>query len=211
MNSKSVSDLIDALEDNYWLHRSRAAESLGKLGPQAREAVPALRNALGDSHIEVRRDVTEALGKIGFDAADVVPELVTSLDDREIAGAAHNALKSIGLPAVPELINALGDSDRTLLAELILVSIGEPALDQLVVAPDSDSQTLRSQCLSVIASIAPAGRTDVLDAMARFAKKDTSQLRYERFLAANIVEKLDRSAAAQADMKSIYADLFGKD
>ncbi len=72
MTQELVSELIDDLQAEYWLRRSRAAEALGKLGHEAEHAIPALRTALGDSHREVRRDAVYALAKIGPSAASGV-------------------------------------------------------------------------------------------------------------------------------------------
>jgi HEAT repeat protein len=44
--------------------RYRAAESLGELGPDAKEAVPALQRALTDTVPAVRIRATNALSKI---------------------------------------------------------------------------------------------------------------------------------------------------
>jgi HEAT repeat protein len=199
--------LIDALQNDYWLRRSRAAEALGKLGPAAKDAVRALRNALRDSHREVRREAAEALAKIGPEAAEAVADLVASLGDPDLGISAQNALEAIGPPAISQLISTLGHPERGQFAELVLHSIGERAIDHLLCALEIDNQRARSRVVSLISSIAPAGRSDVIDAMAKFAI-DKNQARHDRFLAAYTLEKLDPKKAGQLDVRSIYNDLF---
>ncbi|MGH3054985.1 MAG: HEAT repeat domain-containing protein, partial [Gaiellaceae bacterium] len=89
-----------------------AAETLGRIGPAAAAAVPALSRLLDDPRRYVRRCAVRALGQIGPPAADAVPALLALLQDntrierdedrREIA----QALGGIGpaaAPAVPTL------------------------------------------------------------------------------------------------------------
>ena len=62
---KSVPLLADALAGPDALTRAQAAESLGCLGPLAKDAVAALRKALGDDNEQVRNAAAEALKAIG--------------------------------------------------------------------------------------------------------------------------------------------------
>ncbi len=50
-------------------------EDLGRFGPKAAEAVPALIEALADEHRWLRIASAEALGKIGPAAAVAIPAL----------------------------------------------------------------------------------------------------------------------------------------
>ena len=61
--------------------RRSAADALGKIGPPAAEAVPALAAALHDPDEDVRRSAADALGKIGPAAAEAVPALAAALHD----------------------------------------------------------------------------------------------------------------------------------
>lgn len=58
--------------------RWAAADALGKIGPAAAEAVPALTAALTDADWDVRRAAADALGRIGPEAAEVVPALTAA-------------------------------------------------------------------------------------------------------------------------------------
>src|SRR5206468_1700770 len=57
----AIPNLIDALNNSDARVRRVAAESLGKVGPAASAAVPALRRALGDEDNEVRVQASDAL------------------------------------------------------------------------------------------------------------------------------------------------------
>ena len=65
--AKSVQRWIKELGDPNPEDRARAAESLGRLGPRAADAVPALIEALADSDILVQGSVIRALGATGKD------------------------------------------------------------------------------------------------------------------------------------------------
>lgn len=56
--------LADALADGSVNVRLAAAESLGKIGPKAKDALPALQKALNDPEEGVRNAAREAIGKI---------------------------------------------------------------------------------------------------------------------------------------------------
>ncbi len=66
IGNASVSHLVDSLRSEDWLLRSRAARVLGEIGPEAREAIPALEALAKDKEEdeEVSRAATEALAKV---------------------------------------------------------------------------------------------------------------------------------------------------
>jgi len=57
----AVGPLIEALEDDDRNVRSISAQMLGKIGPDAKEAVPALKKALQDKHYSTRWRATRSL------------------------------------------------------------------------------------------------------------------------------------------------------
>jgi HEAT repeat protein len=103
--------LADALESPHEDHnvKDRAAEALGKMGP---EAIPALVKALQNNQYFARRISARALGEIG--GADAVPALIKALqdDDRSVRWLTIEALGKIGpdaREAIPALTRALQD------------------------------------------------------------------------------------------------------
>ena len=102
--------------------RSAAAEALGKIGPKARAAVPALMEAAQDANPFVRFDTAIALWKIEGEAIRSVPILSSLLSvrpagprDPSVASMAAHALGDIGAetePAVPALIALLARGRR---------------------------------------------------------------------------------------------------
>ena len=108
---EAIPVLADALEGPNEDHnvQYRAAEALGKMGP---EAIPALVKAIQNTQYFVRRMSARALGEIG--GADVVPALIKALqdDDRNVRVISVQALGKIGpdaKEAIPALTKALHD------------------------------------------------------------------------------------------------------
>ncbi len=90
-----------------------AAESLGRMGSAAEEAVPDLVQALGDEQGALRSAAAAALSAIGPSA---VPALVAALEQQDpmVRRSASDALGGIGpraTDAIPGLLNLLGDRD----------------------------------------------------------------------------------------------------
>ncbi len=95
-----------------WTLPELAADSLGKIGP---EAVPRLSDLLQDRDPEVRQVAARILARIGPDAAAAVPDLIELLQDPhpQVRRAAVRALGQIGPQAgaaVPALLQLL-DTD----------------------------------------------------------------------------------------------------
>jgi HEAT repeat protein len=82
----AVSAMVDRLKDKDSGVRGNAAEALGRIGPDAEDAVKPLARAVGDSDARVREVAAWALGKIGPASRDAVPALTQALRDRSLAG-----------------------------------------------------------------------------------------------------------------------------
>jgi len=101
-----VTALVDALTDPDGAVRRATASSLGAIGPEAVDAIPALAATAMDSDPSVRNATIEALGRMGSPAA--VPVLVQALKDPETASLAVRALGNMGptargaIPALKE-------------------------------------------------------------------------------------------------------------
>jgi HEAT repeat protein len=98
--------------------RQYAAEALGRIGPQAAEAVPELRLALKDKAVQVRDHAAPALGLIGPKAAQAIPDLLQTMrtdKSNQTRWLAAHSLTQIGMQgqksAVPMLIEGLADED----------------------------------------------------------------------------------------------------
>jgi len=77
--------------------RRAAAYALGKMGPEAKMAIPALTELLRDKDTEVRQAAAYALGAMGPEANTAIPALTELLKDEyeQVRKAAAEALKKI--------------------------------------------------------------------------------------------------------------------
>ena len=75
--------VVELLKSGSFRYDSAAAaDALGKIGPDAREVIPALITALRSDHpyTGLRTSAAAAVGKIGPDAREAVPALIDTLD-----------------------------------------------------------------------------------------------------------------------------------
>ena len=109
----AVPALIQALDDKDPTTVRLAAQALGEIGPEAKDAVPGLTRALGSKDVEVRLNVVRALAKMGAEAASAVPELIKCVEgsnEGDLPEVAAYALGEIGpgaRAAEPALIRLL--------------------------------------------------------------------------------------------------------
>jgi HEAT repeat protein len=112
----AVPPLIGALRDENSIVRIAAADSLGRIGPEARAAIAPLREALKDDDRSVRRHAAFALGVVDPDNQSVIPALIEALkdNDKEVRRHAAVALGRIGpgaKTAVSALVGAMKDDE----------------------------------------------------------------------------------------------------
>lgn len=93
-----------------------AAVVLGKIGPEAADAVPALLKQVNNEEAVIRREVLFALGKIGPTAKDAIPAALARVDDPDatVRYSAVYALGRIGpnaAPATERLLKELESED----------------------------------------------------------------------------------------------------
>lgn len=69
--------------DGAYRMRAGAIDLLGRMGPNAKAAVPALIGALENQRMPHHREAAEALGLIGRDAKAAVPSLKIALEDQD--------------------------------------------------------------------------------------------------------------------------------
>jgi HEAT repeat protein len=166
---------IAALRHNETWVRRNAAEELGRLGPAARPALPALIAAAVDVEEPVRKSASGALEKIdpewpaSPEAAQAVPMLVKALGSRftEVWQLASFLLGRIGKPAVPELIDALADrwqDTRQVVVARSLGRIGPAAADAVPALAhelSSEHAHVRQAAAEALGQIGPAAEPAV--------------------------------------------------
>jgi TolB-like protein/Flp pilus assembly protein TadD len=91
----TVLSLADTLIHGDLQERRLAVRALGRFGPAAADAVPALIEALGDEKTWMRNDAATALGKIGPSAEAAIPALTAIQDDAIVGFDARKALEEI--------------------------------------------------------------------------------------------------------------------
>jgi HEAT repeat protein len=94
--------------------RAAAATALGRLGSDAKSAVPALIALLKDKDDTPRAAAAEALGRIGVEAQDAVPALLEVLKDRQADPQprirAAFALGRLGVGDAGQVVTALAET-----------------------------------------------------------------------------------------------------
>ena len=173
--------LVETLAGGDVPERCVAALTLGRMGPRAKDAVPALVEALVDPHPHVAEAAASALKRIAAttsSAADtptpppgpVPPEspAVIDLKDmmrhedaslRRIAVVALGEARFVGRDAIPELVEGLEDKDEAVRREAAraLGKIGaSAAVPSLVVAlSDAPDDLARASAAEALGRIGP--------------------------------------------------------
>lgn len=120
----AVPALTSLLEEESWVLRASAADTLGDMGHAAASGADALARVLDDESAWVRRNAVEALGNIGPVAMAASPALSKCLSDQDVT-VRHNAalaLAKIGAGETTLLTQASTDEDlyvRQLAAEAL--------------------------------------------------------------------------------------------
>ncbi|HET6410352.1 MAG TPA: HEAT repeat domain-containing protein, partial [Chthoniobacteraceae bacterium] len=126
---QSVEKLVAQLQTGDVPGRRDASYFLQRLGPKAKDALPALIKAIADEDKQVWSNSVAAIAAIGPDAKEAIPVLLEDLASKEGQGrgrrnfdrsqrmfrSAH-ALSRIGPAAIPPLIQGLSSDDATLRA-----------------------------------------------------------------------------------------------
>jgi len=180
-----VQKQIQGLKDNNPNVRSAAAVGLGKIGPGAKEAVPALSAALAkDTDASVRSAAAWALGRIGPEALQALPALSAALEDTEevVRSDAAQALGHIGpsaKEAVPALSAALAKDTYAGVRSAAAVALGQigpsakEAVPALSAALTKDTEVLvRHDAAQALGQIGP-GAKEAGPALSAALAKDT--------------------------------------
>jgi HEAT repeat protein len=102
---QAVAGLLEALRDEAPSVRKTAATNLGRLGPKAIAALPALTAATGDPEVAVRKAAVGALGELGLAA---VPALALALNDESVSLQATEAIAKYAEAAWELLFQNIG-------------------------------------------------------------------------------------------------------
>jgi HEAT repeat protein len=170
----AVAPLAEVMKDDSVILRCAAAETLGKMGVEAKTAVPALVGIVKDPKVNshVRFWTIRALGAMGAEAEPAVPALLASLRDREswIAIAAAQALGKIGPAASKEAIPLLAEALKSPCTELremasaLLAEYGseaKAAVPALVDAMKDHDGKVRLGALAALEKIGPEAKAAV--------------------------------------------------
>jgi HEAT repeat protein len=136
--------------------RTRAAQALGDLGPDAQTAIPSLFKALKDRDENVARQAARSLRVIGAPSRDDLPLLIGGLRDASprVRDYAVDALGKMG----PE------------------ARLAVPELVQLLKAKETDPE-LRQQAARCLGQIGPAAATQGVPALSRALKDPEAMVR----------------------------------
>ncbi len=164
--STDVKTYVKALKDRDAGERLKAAEVLGRFGPDARSAIPNLADALKDQDEGVRKAAAESLQQIGSVPLSQLAKIREALKDQsaDVRIAVIGILSVMGreaVEAVPDLVAALKDSDRVVRhkAALALGQLGpiaKAAVPELAKALKDDSPDVRVAAAAGLAKMQQA-------------------------------------------------------
>jgi HEAT repeat protein len=139
-----------------------AAKALGRVGPEARAAVPVLLAALREWYGSSSpwSEAALALGQIGFRTEEIIVPLINLLPTPEGGDAAEVLSTFDPYLLVPSLIDAMNEGDDNLhrAAERFLMSMGRHALPGLCVAMESPSDMDRRVAISFLRDLGSHAR-----------------------------------------------------
>src|SRR5262249_46546967 len=113
-----VPGICAALMDKEAGVRHQAAQTLGQMGPEAKQAAEPLAELLKSDRVEsVREAAAKALGRLGLNSKPAIPDLIAALRDPHSGtrAAAVEALGRIGPEAkiaLPNIMQLFEDSDH---------------------------------------------------------------------------------------------------
>jgi HEAT repeat protein len=171
------------LTDPDWSVRQYAAQALGNIGADPREAGPALNQALKDKMVQVRNEAAPALARIG-----AVDELLDGLNDdhSETRSSVIHALATMKdkakqiAPALVKVLRADADAKNRRNAAYALGSLGSadgvPALGQAL--KDADAE-VRAGAVESLRTLGRAAR-DAAPMLFELVKTDKTEKNREK-------------------------------
>lgn len=132
--------------------RWNACRTIGKIGPDAIDALPTLIEFLDAEEITIREHATEAIGDIGPTAASAIPQMIPLLED-DNARVRRDTVRSFGYmgeaakQTVPAIIKLLDDPEYIVqdAAKNAILAIDPDALPKAEDAPSTAESTSTDQ------------------------------------------------------------------
>ncbi len=165
-NASALEPLVNTVQNQKLplQQRVNAIIAIGKLGPDAGNAVTVLKDALTDRNtVEIRRRAAEALSAIGPKAKPALPELIILLKDpnpsvRAAAAEAVGKFEGVGKEVVPSLIDVLDDPNPIVRINGInsLSSFGSDAhsaLPQLIEGLNDPDRVIRKTIINTLSRL----------------------------------------------------------
>jgi HEAT repeat protein len=179
---KTVRQWRADLKHSNWDRRYFAMLAFYKMGPEAKQALPAITDALKDSEWGVRTYAAKALGKLGPEARSAVPALTAALKDTHPGAreSAAEALGSIGLTdkEAEAWVAAIQGNDPEMrrLTTLVLTRLSSSsahAVPILIGGLKSPDKSIRMFCAHGLGNIG-VGAKDAVPVLAKLveARKD---------------------------------------
>jgi HEAT repeat protein len=148
---KTVADvdaLIAALNDKDMNVRMKSLASLGRVGPEAKAAIPAITILLKDKEPVIGIYAASALRRIDPKTKLALPVMLSALRVKDETLRCHvaGAFEAFGVEAVPPLIDLFKDAERSVQMWAIasVASIGKTAVPLLKEASHADNTLVRS-------------------------------------------------------------------
>ncbi|MCR4317619.1 MAG: HEAT repeat domain-containing protein [Planctomycetes bacterium] len=218
--------VIPLFESDNELARWWSVTIPGIIGPEAEEAIPALRDRLSDEYGNVRREAATSLGKIGKSSWIVMDDIAALLNDSsgEVRREAILALANIGELSVihyDKIVTLLRDDNLSKYGQLIFVTMyGKQApaevQESLVsIMVDPGFRRGNSDCMAELAIVALAGIPDIteesISALGRLLVEDPFESGRELFFdlkvaAAYALSKM--GAMAEPAIDALISELF---
>lgn len=185
----ALTTALDQREARYW-----ACLALGEMGPQAKEAVPALIKVLEDDRPEVRLQSAIALAEIGPDAKPAAGALTKLLDDpfESVQGAAIFALGRLGDPSAAAALKKMEGSTSPFLHMLATWALAK--------MNRNDEQRMSEAIQRLVNALADKNRE-----MASMAAKALSDLEVDPTKVRPLIDKL---IAAKPDVSERVLNAF---
>ena len=166
-----IEEYVNKLKDKNYQTRAGAALSIGKIGYEAKVAVPALIAVLKDEDYGVRYSAARALGEVGPGAAVAVPALLEALRDendvvREKAAQSLGKIGVITRDIVSSLITILLDDKYSAARAAAAKSLGEFDSEAIAAVP-SLIETLKD-----LKDVSISVRLSAASALKRITNKD---------------------------------------